>query len=206
MNNSSFKSLSIVTAGLTIGLGLSISQAQSAQASPVNDNVIDALVLDLDTLINFDNTGATAEAGEVSPGSGTGASTCNSQDGWCSFETNVQSSIWYSFVASEDLFVDFYFTGMDSQAALWEVLDPTDFGTFTEVAANDDSGPVFAPYITPVSVTQGSTYYLQVDGYSGAEGTGTFIANSTPVPEPAATLGLLALGLLGTTVLKRKQN
>jgi len=36
----------------------------------------------------------TADPGEVSPGPGTGASSCNSLDGWCSFETTVAHSLW----------------------------------------------------------------------------------------------------------------
>lgn len=51
--------------------------------------------------------------------------------------------------------------------ALWSVGNCSDFGTFTEIAANDDSGPGFAPFIDDACVVPGQTYYVQIDGYSG---------------------------------------
>lgn len=66
---------------------------------PVNDDVCNALPMTIGIPINADGFCTSAQPGEVSPGAGTGGSSCNSQDGWCSFETGVQNSLWYTFVA-----------------------------------------------------------------------------------------------------------
>lgn len=45
----------------------------------------------------FNNLCATADG--PSPGAGTTGASCNSTDGWCSFETNVDNDLWWSFTA-----------------------------------------------------------------------------------------------------------
>jgi hypothetical protein len=116
----------------------------------------------------------------VSPGAGTGPSSCNSQDGWCSFETGVQNSLWYSFEAPASGSVTIVATGFDTQLALWDAGDCDDFSTFTEIAANDDNGDdvipgnhPFAPAIIEAAcLNPGQTYYIQLDGFNGASGSG----------------------------------
>lgn len=164
-------------------------------ANPLaNDDVCDALPLSMGAT-PFDLTTATAQAGEVSPGPGTGDFSCDSQDGWCSFEVDVDASIWYTFVAPASGCVDILLDGGDSQMAIWSVGDCSDFSTFTEVAANDDGGDDLAAGLEDLLLTPGETYYLQVDDYAGgptfasgninfSEGDGCVIP-----PPPAQTCG-----------------
>lgn len=152
---------------------------------PPNDDVCSAesISVSQDTRSNptpFDNTGATAQPGEVSPGAGTGLLSCNTQDGWCSYDTEVQSSLWYTFKAPCPGSVTIVATKFDTQLALWEAGDCDDFLTFTEIAANDDSGDdvipgihIFAPAIIEATrLNPGQTYYIQLDGFDGERGSG----------------------------------
>jgi hypothetical protein len=144
-----------------------------------NDDAVDAMPLALGET-PFDNAFATVEPDEPSPGAGTGASSCNSQDGWCAFETDVDNSLWYSFQAPPLGCVSIAADGFDTQLALWDVEDPADFSTFVEVAANDDSADlviggshVFAAGISEACVNPNQTYYVQLDGFNGQDGPGT---------------------------------
>lgn len=140
----------------------------SCPTPPANDNACNAQAVGLGST-NFSNEYAGAQAGEVSPGAGTGGSTCDSQDGWCSFETTVQNSVWFTFQAPASGCVTINANGFDSQLAVYEVGNCADFNTYTELAANDDGGPGLYAQITELScLTAGATYYIQVDGYSGA--------------------------------------
>ena len=59
------------------------------------------------------------------------------------------------------------------------------FGTFTEIGANDDSGPSFAPFLNNLSVTPGETYWVQIDGYNGAvETNGQVLVKDCFAPIP----------------------
>jgi len=145
-----------------------------------NDDAVDAMPLAFgDT--PFNNSFATAETGEPSPGPGTdGPGSCNSQDGWCAFETEVQNSVWYTFEGPPLGCVSLAATGFDTQLALWDAQDPADFSTYLEIAANDDDGDVLMPGahvfsagIFPVCVDPNRTYHVQLDGFSGASGPGT---------------------------------
>ncbi|MAT55510.1 MAG: hypothetical protein CMN32_13620, partial [Saprospirales bacterium] len=149
-----------------------------------NDNVCNALPITLGVPINADGFCATAQSGEVSPGIGTGGSTCNSQDGWCSFDPNVQNSVWFTFVAPPSGFVKVSSDDLDdTQVAIWSVGNCSDFNTFTEIAANDDSGPGFSPLILCASVNPGQTYYVQVDGFNGfAYNTNILVEESLASP------------------------
>ncbi|GAB4252722.1 MAG: hypothetical protein Kow0027_17600 [Saprospiraceae bacterium] len=149
-----------------------------------NDNVCNALPITLGVPINADGFCATAQSGEVSPGIGTGGSTCNSQDGWCSFDPNVQNSVWFTFVAPPSGLVKVSSDDLDdTQVAIWSVGNCSDFNTFTEIAANDDSGPGFSPLILCASVNPGQTYYVQVDGFSGfAYNTNILVEESLASP------------------------
>jgi len=131
---------------------------------PANDMACGAVMI-----APADGSCATAQAGEPNPGSGTGGATCDSQDGWCSFELVVDNSLWYSFVApaSGNVTIETVGTG-DTQLALWEATDCADFATFTEVAANDDGGVGLLSALTNVCVIPGQTYWIQVDGYTGS--------------------------------------
>ena len=100
-------------------------------------------------------------------------SSCDSQDGWCSFETVVHNDIWYVFEATPSGSVSItQGNTLDLQYAVWQVEDCLDYGTFTEIAANDDGGAVFAPQFDALDcLIPGETYYLQIDGFGGTSGT-----------------------------------
>ena len=148
----------------------------------VYDDVCDADCLEIDVPESFDNTGATVQAGEPSPGAGTGASSCNSQDGWCSFETDVDNSIWFQFVAPASGCVNVGAVDADLQIAVWQATDCGDFGTFTEIGANDDGGPGLAPLLENLAVNPGETYWVQIDGFNGAtEDDGTVLVSECTV-------------------------
>ena len=140
-----------------------------------NDDVCGATPVTFGTTA-FDNTTATAQTGEPDPGAGTDVSSCNSQDGWCSFELDVDNSVWFTFQAPASGCVSIVADGFDSQVALWDVTDCNDFTTFVEIAANDDSGDDIVPtanlfsggIIEAACLIPGRTYYIQVDGYNGA--------------------------------------
>lgn len=143
---------------------------------PANDDPCNATAVSIGST-SFSNEYATSTSGEIGPGAGTETSSCNSQDGWCSFETDVDNSVWFTFTAPASGCVSIVADGFDSQLALYSVTNCGDYNTYTEVAANDDSGDdiissagIFSAGIDQAScLTPGATYYIQVDGYNGAE-------------------------------------
>jgi hypothetical protein len=154
-------------------------------APPANDDVCNAEYLGVPTSVgtttNWDNNYATPDG--PSPGAGTGAlGSCGSQDGWCSFETDVDNDVWFSFIAPSSGNVDIEaFSsdgGSDNQLALWSIDDCFSAQlSAVEIAANDDDGVgLNARLYNPCGgfgLTPGEFYYIQLDGYNGAAGTGT---------------------------------
>ena len=109
---------------------------------PENDDVCDAIPLTLGVQEVVSNVGASVQDGEPNPGEAT--TPCIGNDGWCPFDTEVQNSVWYTIDIPSDGCYEIYTLFRDLQLAVWEVGDCDDFGTFTEVYANDDFGP-FGP-------------------------------------------------------------
>ncbi|GIV35221.1 MAG: hypothetical protein KatS3mg031_2756 [Chitinophagales bacterium] len=143
---------------------------------PANDDPCNAEPLTLGTPAPFDNTFATALPGEISPGVGSiPGSTCNSPDGWCSLDPDVQNSLWYTFVAPPSGHVIISSEPLDGQLAVYSVTDCGDFSTYTEIGANDDGNPacLFCPLVELHCLMPGATYYVQLDGFDGEIGTGT---------------------------------
>jgi hypothetical protein len=173
---------------------------------PANDDACDAIALTLGVEETVNNIGATAQDGEPSPGVGTDvSSSCISTDGWCEFETEVQNSVWYTIDIPEDGCYEIFTYYSDLQLAVWSVGDCNDFGTFTEVYANDDFGPFgpegppfpfpgldgsdevlrgggeggsSAPYLNVF--LEAGTYYIQVDGFESE-----FTANDNILVRPS---------------------
>lgn len=145
---------------------------------PANDNVCAAEALQLGTPAPFDNRMATVEPGEATPGSGTGVDACNSQDGWCSSDIDVQNSVWFYFTAPASGHVKVSSEAIDAQLAVYTAGDCNDFSTFSKVGANDDGNPAceFCPLAELSCLTPGLIYYVQLDGYVGANGTGAITA------------------------------
>ena len=151
--------------------------------APTNDDVCNATLVTVGVPFAADGTGATAQLGELDPGPGSGLfDGCASQDGWCNFngEPSVQNSLWFTFEAPPSGEVNiFVSTDDDAQLALWSVGDCNNFGTFTEIAANDDKEAEDPdPRILDVCLVPGQTYYIQIDGFNGVNYSAVITINN----------------------------
>ena len=138
-----------------------------AFAQPANDDCANAIALTLDAACTTgDNTLATADP-EV---------------GGCF--SGGSNGIWFSFVApvggAVDVSTDFAgFTSGDTEIAIFDGCGGT------EVACDQDGGGTenFNSVITGAAVTAGATYFIQVSGWNGTQGTFCLEVITTP---PAA--------------------
>jgi len=157
---------------------------------PENDGPCNFVPLTLGEAKEYRNDFASADPGEVSPGAGTGTSSCNSNDGWCSFETDVDNSVWFSFIVPASGSVSVDTPGFDNQLAVWSASDCSDYTTYTKIGANDDSGPGLAAFLELYCLNPGDMLLVQVDGFSGASSSSAFITVSDlEVPELIADAG-----------------
>lgn len=140
---------------------------------PPGEDPCIAIPVTMNTIEPANGAFYSASPGEPSPGAGTTgpAPTCNAVDGWCSFETGVQNSMWFTFVGPPSGVVDIEIldngNGGDTQLGVYTATDCADFTTFTEVGGNDDGGASLLSALFGLVVTPGVTYYVQVDGYDG---------------------------------------
>ena len=149
---------------------------------PANDNACTPQFLATGVVTPFSNLAATTEPGEPSPGAGSSSDgSCNSDDGWCSFETGVQNSVWFRFFSTSAC-VNVSTTGFDTQLAIWATDDCGNFGSYTLVGANDDGGEGLASSVD-IEVTPYIQYYVQIDGFAGAQGDGTVLVTEQECPE-----------------------
>lgn len=181
-------------------------------ARPVNDSAVNAIMLPVDGTVNVFNTvDATASAGEaaLAPPAGNSGSGFS---GWS--EQTITNTVWFTFVApaSGAVSIDLCGGGMngtnfDTQVAVYDVGNPSDFSTFSFLAANDDiidcfpagaGGPlpntdpsIWASYVEVGCLTPGNTYYFLVDGFGDGAVGDAGIALSEIVTAP------LALGTVG---------
>lgn len=145
---------------------------------PANDDVCNAIAISTGANGPFSNVAASAEAGEAVPGAGTGSSSCESQDGWCSFELVVDNSIWFQFVApaSGSVTIDTDGSDDDTQLAVYSADNCGDLvtGNGTLLGANDDNPDwqttEYTSLVNLCGLAPGNLFYIQVDGYQGAEG------------------------------------
>lgn len=161
--------------------------------APANDDVCDALVLNLGVNGPFSNEGATIQLNEVAPTS-TG---CTTQNGWCIVTPLLNNSIWFTFTPAVCGTYTIETDNFDTQLALWNAATCTDLlgGTAALVAANDDDVTTggASPYdsrIENVSLQAGVTYYLQLDGYSDVDFGSTPITITQTSSGPIADAGL----------------
>lgn len=158
--------------------------------APPNDDVCNATALTLGVAELYNNFCAGSQPGEVSPGAGSGAlDGCNSQDGWCAFETGIQNSVWFTFLAPPSGSVSIEVGEHEHanvQLAVWEAPSCSNFSGFALIAANDDfHGGVFGtnPAIHDLSgLTPGNFYYVQLDGFDGWEAMGTIMFDCCAPP------------------------
>lgn len=141
-------------------------------AAPANDNVCDAAALVYGANGPYYATTATVEVGEPTPP----GTSCNDQEGWCTIspEPLLDNTVWFSFVAPASGNVSIETSDYDTQLAVYEADACGDIltGGGTLLGANDDGGiSLFSSLVTLPCLTPGVTYYVQVDGYTGAAGT-----------------------------------
>jgi len=129
-------------------------------AKPANDNVCDAIALDLDQDTAGDKyslVGGSAQANEPSA----------NDDG------SINNSLWFSFVAPSSGAVEISTaiaggTLLDSEIEMYSVSACNDFTTFTKINPTTTSSTELEA-LNYKDLTQGETYYVQVDNPTGVE-------------------------------------
>ncbi len=83
----------------------------------------------------------------------------------------MDTTVWYKHTpsSSQTLTADTFGSDYDTQLIVWS---GTSIGTVTFVGCNDDSGG-FQSAVT-FSANAGTTYYFQIDGFSGETGNLVF--------------------------------
>ncbi len=108
-----------------------------------------------------DNTNAFMEPGEP-------AGTCFS---------GTNHAVWFKFIAEADLTnisTDFSgYSSNDTEVVIYASTDCTDYGTFVEIDCDQDGGDIvnYNSIISGVPTNVGQTYYVQVSGWNGTQGT-----------------------------------
>jgi len=138
---------------------------------PANDVACGAVALSIGANGPFDHSGYTVAGWEETAIPSVG---CSEQGGWC-FNTDVENSAWYTFVApaSGNVTVSAVGTTFDTQVAVFEAANcqEAEAGTGTLVGANDDDpAGGTTSFVILCGLTPGATYYVLADGYAGAEG------------------------------------
>ena len=133
-----------------------------------NDACANAIVVTAPSETNYTTVGATS--------AGDRASCVNSGDA-------DPIDIWFSYTPAATSVVNIGLceSHYDSQIAVWDACGGTD------IACNDDEGPLCSDLgvkgaSVQVSVTAGSTYYIQVFGWDGATGNGDLSLVLVPPP------------------------
>ncbi len=146
---------------------------------PSNDDISNAILLNLGKSDTYTNICATTEEGEPVPP----FTSCTSQLSWCDECMNgtgiLQNSVWFTFVPEITGKISISSSGYDNQLALYdaESAEALYNNNYTLMAANDDrSDSDYRPLIKSQPVTAGKTYWIQVDG-SACGSVGNFYMN-----------------------------
>lgn len=145
------------------GILLSLLLIPIGLAAPVNDNFANAIPIEqLPTTLQQDTTEASNEANEILPN--------------CLNE--VAASVWYQYTATRNqtVVLNTFDSDYDTVLSVWT-------GTthpLTQLACNDDSSNTSQSQVS-LELEQGTTYYINISGYTGE--TGTLILNALPVNE-----------------------
>ncbi len=147
--------------------------------SPDNDDVCDAIEIPLSVESGpYTNVEATVETNEPFPP----LTGCEGTMQWCD-EGGLQNSVWFKFVAPSTKAVKIETDGFDNQIAVYDAESCADIvggddSKYTLVGANDDHvDEDYSATINATSaLTEGKTYWLQMDGSAvGAEGEATIL-------------------------------
>lgn len=101
---------------------------------------------------------------------------------WLVSSDEPANSQWFQFIPAATSCYAVAATGFDTQLAIYTAGNVNDFNTFTQLASDDNTGPGNTGLISTISLTAGTTYFIQVNGYRGAIGT------------PIVTINQLAVG------------
>ena len=132
---------------------------------PANDAFANAVTVGMPQRIEGTNVDATVQAGEPVP------------DG---YDTSGQS-VWYRLTmsAAQAVRIDTCESDFDTVLAVYT---GDSLGTLSLVGVNDDYCDVGS--VVDFLSTAGTTYYISVRGYDGAEGNFALLAGSPPPPPP----------------------
>ena len=133
---------------------------------PVNDNFANATVVNSLTSMNFTTTTATGEVGEPT-------------------QAGEINSVWYKFVIPKNGNFAVTTGPVDFDTVLY-AFKGSDFSNLQNVAINDDaSSGLISSKIELPDAKKGEIYYISIDGYSIATGSGAITFSSLDVgPEP----------------------
>lgn len=159
------------------GTCIDTSEIQVDIIYTTNDDVQNSLPLEFGENGPFYNECTTIQTNEPAPPVG---DNCMGEDYWCDDYGNgtliIENTTWFSFIAPASGNVTIKTNGFDSQIAVYEANTADDIvsgnlNRYKLLAANDDFTAI-NPYaqIDSLILTSGKEYWLQVDGYQGAEG------------------------------------
>ena len=134
------------------------------------DNICDAIELSVGLNGPFTNICATPEADEPVPPKGSNDIIgCESQDGWCLGELEIENSVWFKFIVPYEGNFSVESPGFDDQVAIYKASTCNDLfnDNYILLAANDDF-PTKKDYSAIIAnlngIEAGDTLWIQVDG------------------------------------------
>ncbi|MBA3649156.1 MAG: T9SS type A sorting domain-containing protein [Chitinophagales bacterium] len=131
----------------------------------INDNVCNPIMLQEGNNGPYSNEGASVELNEPAPPD----SGCNVLTGWC--DSVLEHTIWFTFTAPSSGRISLSSAGFDTQLAIWQAGDCSDFSSFSLIAANDNDSLSGNSLLNPVNcLVPGREYYVQLDGKNGDTG------------------------------------
>ena len=167
---------------------------------PPNDDVRQAIALNLGRNAGFSNECGTVEPKEPYPP----GRDCSAPNSWCApGEGSVlDHSVWFSFPGTSSGTISISTSGFDTQIAVYEAASAADVvsgiaAKYTLVAANDNASFGTAAAIENLQDDPSKTYFLQVDGNNGATGNFTVSLLSSTIevyPNPSNGLFHLTVG------------
>ncbi|PSJ71700.1 hypothetical protein C7N43_37985, partial [Sphingobacteriales bacterium UPWRP_1] len=147
------------------------SGVQSFLTRPPGDDICSPLTLTTGLNTGFTNSYASVQSNEPLPP----LVNCNVQNAWCPDDGGLQNSLWFTFTPPQSGLYSFDCYGFNTQAALWQATSCNALlsGSGSLLSANDNGSSTqpLGALLQNVCLLQGQTYFLQVDGYNGAEGS-----------------------------------
>lgn len=147
----------------------------------INDNIENAIPIQVGNNGKFSNVCATTQTNEPNPAGGD----CNNQSEWCECEVSeiiLDNSLWFIYEATKNGILSIDIKGFDNQIAMYtansyEDIISGNINQYSLVAANDDyydESKNYAARIESAPVQAGKNYWVQVDG-SACGATGEFV-------------------------------